>query len=391
MEDGYCNSQGKDPTRVLPILERATRPAILLIGDTLKIGGTEGQFVEVACGLDRSKWDVRVTCLRAEGLLRARLEAAGLAPWSCGPGSFKSPRFISAIWRLARYLRSEKIHLVHCFDFYSNLLGVPAVRLARVPVVIASQRDLGDLRPRGQQWLHGMMLRLATHVFVNTEKVAERLIRARTVPRERLTVIPNGVDLGRFTPGPNGSHRSGSIMIGTLANLRLEKGVEDLVRAVALIRARYANARLVVWGDGPLRPHLDALIGSLGLDGIVELRGSTMEPERVLRELDIFVLPSLSEACSNVLMEAMATGLPVVATNVGGNPALVQDEVTGLLVPPNDPAAIAKAIIRLIEEPGFAATLASQGLARIRTGFGMDMMLKRVESLYDQAAGGHEH
>src|SRR5256712_7242491 len=99
-----------------------TRPGILLIGDSLNVGGTEGQFVEVACGLDRSRWDVHVTCLRAVGPLRARLETAGIAVWSCGRESFKSPRCLLAVSGLVRYLRAHRIRLVQSFDFYSNIL-----------------------------------------------------------------------------------------------------------------------------------------------------------------------------------------------------------------------------------------------------------------------------
>ncbi len=109
----------------------AGHPAVLLIGDSLNLGGTEGQFVTVACGLNRARWDVHVSCLRAEGPLHARLERAGVHAWSCGRGSFKSPRLALAVLGLVRYLRAHRIRLVHSFDFYSNILGVPAARIAR--------------------------------------------------------------------------------------------------------------------------------------------------------------------------------------------------------------------------------------------------------------------
>src|SRR5262249_26813427 len=153
----------------------ATRPGILLIGDTLHVGGTEGQFVEVACGLDRSRWDVHLTCLRAVGPLRARIETAGMRVWSCGRGPLKSPRFVLAVWGLALYLRAHRIRLVHCFDFYSNILGVVAARTAGVPAVIVSQRELGDLRTPVQRRFYRLAMRLADYVLVNAEAVAERL------------------------------------------------------------------------------------------------------------------------------------------------------------------------------------------------------------------------
>src|SRR5438093_7100350 len=169
------------------------RPGILLIGDQLHVGGTEGQFVEVACGLDRSRWDVRLTCLRAVGPLRARIEAAGLSVWSCGRGSFKSPRFALAVYGLARYLRNHRIRLVHAFDFYSTVLGVLAARLARVPV-IASQRELGDLRTPLQRRCYRVAMRLADCVVVNTKVVAELLTLGHVLAPGRIIMIPNRVD-----------------------------------------------------------------------------------------------------------------------------------------------------------------------------------------------------
>jgi glycosyltransferase involved in cell wall biosynthesis len=363
---------------------------IFLLGDSLKIGGTEGQFAEMACGLDRSRWEVDVSCLRAEGPLRARLEAAGIRPWSCGSGSLKSPRAALSVLRLARHLRRRRIDVVHSFDFYSNVLGVPAARLARVPVVIASQRDLGDLRAHRQRLAHRVALRLADHVLVNSRAVADRLEQERTLPADRVVLIPNGVDAARFRPAADRRPvDSGPITVGTLANLRPEKGVADIVHAAAIVREQCANVRFAIIGDGPLRADLEWLIRAHHLEQWVELRGATTDPAAALRELDVFVLASHSEACSNGLLEAMATGLAVVATNVGGNPCLVDDERTGLLVPPADPVGLAKAIVRLVEEPALAAQFGARALDRVAE-FSVARMLAALEAFYDRTlSGGH--
>lgn len=342
--------------------------------------------MEIACRLDRSRWDLHLSCVRAEGPLRTKLEAAGLHAWSCvGTSSFKSPGIVAAILKLAGFLREHRIRLVHSFDFYSNVLGVPAARLARVPAVIASQRDLGNLRPSLQRRLHGMVLRLADRVVVNAEIVAEGIERAGIVGSSRIVVIPNGVDTARFCDARGEGSPPGRVTVGTMAMLRPEKGLLDFVRAAGHVVQQLPEARFFIWGEGPLRRELEGLIRELGLSGAVTVAGATLEPEAALRRLDIFVLPSLSEACSNALLEAMATGRPVVATRVGGNPALVEDEVTGLLVPPGDPAALAKAVIRLIQEPELAADLAVRAQRRVRTELSMDRMLERFEALYDQA------
>jgi glycosyltransferase involved in cell wall biosynthesis len=360
----------------------AARPAVLLMGDTLNFGGTEGQFVEVACGLDRSRWDVDVACIRAEGPLRARLEAAGLQAWSCGRGSFKSPRILGAVRALARHLRSRRVQILHSFDFYSNVLGVPAARMARVPVVIASQRDLGNLRPPLQQRLQRAMLSLATHVLVNSQATAERLAHTRAARAGRLSVIHNGVDLSRFGPPSATTALEPGVTVTVLANLRPEKGILQIVEAAAAVRRAAPQVHFDIWGEGPLRGAIEARIQALALADVVSLRGSTRTPEDALRRSDIFVLPSLSEASSNVILEAMATGLPVVATRIGGTPALVGD--AGMLVPPGDPPALAAALLDLVRDPATAARLGAAARTRALAEFGMNRMLERVEALYRQ-------
>ena len=363
------------------------QPRLLLLGDTLNLGGTEGQFAEVACGLDRARWDVQVACVRAEGPLRQRLEATGLRPWSLGPSSFKSPGLVLAILRLAAHLRRHAVRLVHCFDFYSNIVGVPAARLARTPAVIASQRDMGNLRRTGQQAIHTVALGLATHVLVNSDAIAAQLGRTRAARQNRLGVIHNGVDLVRFAPVAMPSRAGERTIIATLANLRAEKGLPQLVEAAAIVRRTTPRARFVIWGDGPLRSDLDAMIKTAGLTGIVEMRGTTREPDKVLKQCQIFVLPSLSEASSNVVLEAMATGLPVVATRVGGTPGLVEDQRTGILVPPGRADVLAHGILRLLDDPALAMRMGTEGRARALAEFGVDRMLDRMDTFYCSALG----
>jgi glycosyltransferase involved in cell wall biosynthesis len=363
------------------------RPRVLLLGDTLNFGGTEGQFVEVACGLDRSRWDLDVACVRAEGVFRDRLEGAGLRPWSLGPSSFKSPGLALAILRLALHLRRHAVRLVHCFDFYSNIVGVPAARLARTPAVIASQRDLGNIRERSQQFVHAIALGRASHILVNSEAIAARLTHLRAAREDRLGVIHNGVDVARFAPVALPADCEQLMTVGALAMLRPEKGLIQLVEAAAIVRRSVPRARFLIWGEGPLRGSLEGRIRSLGLTDVVEMPGATRSPEKALKRCQIFVLPSLSEACSNVVLEAMATGLPVVGTRVGGTPALVEDNRTGLLVPPDSAEALAQAIVRLLETPNMATEMGTQGRARALAEFGMDRMLDRVDAFYCRALG----
>lgn len=364
------------------------RPTLLLVGDTLDLGGTEGQFTELACRLDRARWNLEIACVRPEGPLLKPLEAAGLQPWRCGPTSFRSPLLLGAIVALARRLKSRGIDVLHSFGFYSNILALPAARLAGVRSVVGSQRDLGDLRAPAERFLHRFALRLAKHVVVNSEAVKERIIEGHGIRPGRVSVVPNGVDLSRFSPGPPRAHSSNGLVVGAMSNLRPEKGLPDLVRAVGLVRELGRDVRLVIHGEGPMRKDLAGMVAGLKLEPWVSLPGSTREPEVALRELDVFVLPSLSESCSNGLMEAMATALPVIATSVGGNVDLVQHEVTGLLVPPGDAPALAQAIVRLADDRALAAGLGERARTHADSVFGMDRMVARTEQLYARSLGG---
>ena len=358
---------------------RNGRPGVLLLGDTLNVGGTERQFVRVARGLDTTRWDVHVACLRAEGPLRSELEEAAIKVWSCGHGSLKPQKSVATILGLVRYLRRHHISLVHSFDFYSNLVGVPAARLAG-SAAIASQRNLGDLRPKTQRWLHLRILRGATRVVVNSRAIVERL---KGVLPDRIVVIPNGVDARPFrSERPRPPVAS---VFGTVANLHPYKGLGDLVQATAIVRRRHPQVRVVVWGEGRARRELESMIDELGLRGTVQLRGFTSDVAAALRECDAFVLPSRSEGCSNALLEAMASGLPVIASNVGGNGEIVADEGVGLLVPAGDAEALAGAMSRLIEDPALAQRLATGGASRVRADFSVEGMIERMETTYRRA------
>jgi glycosyltransferase involved in cell wall biosynthesis len=364
------------------------RPPILLVGDTLAVGGTERQFTEIARGLSHAGWQIHVACLRAEGPLRARLEEVGIHPWSCGEGSLKSPVFLRGIWRLARYMRRHRIGLVHSFDFYSNLYGVLAGRLARTRIVMASQRDLGDLRAPVQQRINRMMLRLAGRVLVNSEAAAARVREGDGVRPERVFVVRNGIDMSRFRPRELNGDAPRVRVFGTVANLRPEKGLSDFVRATALVRSQHPDVRVVIWGEGPLRPQLEDLVRNLSLHHVVELPGHAEDAEKAMSAMSAFVLPSLSESCSNSLMEAMTKGLPVIASNTGGNPELVVEGSSGLLVRPGDPADLARAMAYMMENPATAASLAAQAAQRARVEFSLPGMLAEVQAVYILALSG---
>jgi glycosyltransferase involved in cell wall biosynthesis len=296
-------------------------------------------------------------------------------------GSFRPWRLVRTLAALAREVRRRDIRLVHSFDFYSNVPGVLAARLTARSSV-ASQRELGDLKMPRQRRVQAFVLRRADRVVVNSPAVAERVRAETCVSRGRIVEVPNLVDHRRFAGSRRRSGMSPAPVVGTLANLRPEKGIGDLVRAAALVRGRYPAARFVVWGDGVCRGAIETEVDRLGVADIVRGAGATAVPERALAEMDLFVLPSLSEATSNALLEAMAAGLPVVATRVGGSPLIVEDGVTGLLVPPGAPGELAKAVITLLDDPRRAEAMGAAASAKVRVDHGAERVLASIEAVY---------
>ena len=217
--------------------------------------------------------------------------------------------------------------------------------------------------------------------MVNSRAIVERL---KGVLPDRIVVIPNGVEKRPFrSERPRPPVAS---VFGTVANLHPYKGLGDPVQATAIVRRRHPQVRVVIWGEGRARRELESMIDDLGLRGTVQLRGFTSDVASALRECDAFVLPSRSEGCSNALLEeAMASGLPVIASNVGGNGEIVADEGVGLLVPAGDAEALAGAMSRLIEDPALAQRLATAGAKRVRADFSVEGMLERMETTYRRA------
>jgi glycosyltransferase involved in cell wall biosynthesis len=204
--------------------------------------------------------------------------------------------------------------------------------------------------------------------------------------------IYNGVDVTRFpvasVQATAQARRAigmpvGVPLVGSLGRLHPQKGFSDLLTAFAQVRQRVSSVRLFVAGDGELRDDLEAQARSLGIAAAVTFAGVRADVSEILAALDVFVLPSLWEGMPNAVLEAMAAGLPVVATAVGGTPEVVVDRVTGLLVPPQDPGALARAIERLLRDPGLRRTMGRAGRRRVERHFHIQETVRQVQDLYE--------
>jgi glycosyltransferase involved in cell wall biosynthesis len=355
-------------------------PSVFLMTNSLETGGTERQFAAVAQALDRDAFTTSFGCLKREGAFLENLDA--LVEFSPGGSLLKwgSQRTRLA---LARHLRKQGTALAHSFDFYSNLMLIPTARVVGVPVVIGSFRQLGDLLTPMQFRAQKMIFQLCDRVICNSEAAADRLRRA-DFPEGKLTLIPNGLTDDFFAPVSPALPRDGATLnIGMISRMNdPSKRHDAFLRAAARLAARFPNLQFILAGDGPLRPGLEQLAESLGLNGRVVFMGERRDIPAVLASLDVIVLPSASESLSNVILESMAAGVPVVATCIGGNPELIQHGETGLLVPDGDENQLAAALETFLMQPDLRRLCGSKAREKAKAGYGIRQVTDRYQDLY---------
>ena len=340
-------------------------------------GGTERQMIELVERLDRSRFDVHVACFHDEGAWRERVHRA--APVSAFPiHGFARPTTMARAAAFAAWCRSRRIAILQTCDFYANTFALPAAALAGVPARIGSRRELKPDKSAAQLALQRQAYRFAHRIVANSAAAAEQLVREGVRP-QRIRVIANGVDGERFA----GTARRGDVRtIVTVANLRQEKAHEVLIEAAAHLVARGRQLTFVIVGDGPRRAALQRLVDERGLQERVVFTGHRDDVAALLAEADVFVLPSRSEAFPNAAMEAMASGLPVVASGVGGVLDLIEPDRTGLLVPPDRSDALADAIDRLVSSPECAARIGAAARDAVAARYSFERMVQSFESLY---------
>ncbi len=372
---------------------RRRRGKILHVVCTLDLGGTETQMVQVVGKLDRIGYDVTVVCLHKGGPLRETLAEAGIkvVDYTKPPGSLISLKGIVQILSFARFIRREEFDVVHANDLWANLIAVPAGRLAGVPMVISSQRDLAHLwwytpfRKKVIQKIH----KWAHCVIANSVAVRQMLQEEFHIPEEHVRVIHNGVDLTRFDGARDSRQKLFPDfdpqwkLIVTVANMHSAvKGHYELIEAARIVRDSIPEARFLLVGDGEERLKLEEAVRSAGMQDRIVFLNSRSDVSEVLSCCDLFVLPSRAEGLPNALLEALAAGLPVIATAVGGVPDIIEDGVNGVLIPPQNPAALADALLRVLKNPRLSEKLGRGGRDRVRTNFSFDHTISELRRIY---------
>jgi glycosyltransferase involved in cell wall biosynthesis len=353
----------------------------------LEAGGSERQMREIAKALDRSRFEPHIGCFHPEGAARRELEAAGVPLVHLPVYSFASAGAASGAFQLARYVRHNNIRLVHTFDYPLTVFAVPLGRFFTPAVVLSSQRSHRDLIPRNYRRLVRVTDRLVDAIVVNCEFIRRHLQHDEHLPAGRIQLCYNGIDLDTFrphdTPPPPDLPRD-SFVIGVVSALRPEKGLPTLLQAFARVRRLRSGMKLAIVGGGSMLEPLQSQAAALGIREDCVFAVPTARVADWLGAIHIFVLPSLSEALSNSLMEAMACGCCAVASNVGGNPELIRNGETGLLFEPGDTAALSAALQTLIENESLRKRLSAAGTAFIREHFSIGAAARRMGEIYTQ-------
>lgn len=364
------------------------------------IGGTEKQVVALARRLDCTRFDQSFGCLRRWGPLLEEMEREyGPIPEYRIP-NLHSAQTLRQQLKLAATLHRQRVQVLHSYNFYANVFSLPAAKLARVPCVVASIRDMGVYLTPKQQYVQKLVCRLADRIVVNADAI-KHWLTAQGYRGERVTVIPNGVDVARFSgvPAELDLHRTLGVpenarLVLMLARLNPEKGIEYFLRAAARVSARFPEAYFLIVGesftshqgvfasDREYPRQLAELAANLGIGERLRITGFATDIPSLLAQVSVSVLPSLSEGLSNTLLESMAAGVPVVATRVGGTPEAITDGEHGLLVSPKDDAALAEAICAILADAELARRLGRQARARAVQRYSLERMVQANQDLY---------
>jgi glycosyltransferase involved in cell wall biosynthesis len=366
-----------------------SKSVCLLITD-LAYGGTPRSVQALALGLRDRGHEVHVASLLSGGEVAQELAAAGIR---VTPLAIERHGPIAAARALYQLLRRQRPAVLHAFLFHANFLGRVIGRLAGVRCVIVSERSVEPQKRASRVWLDRLTWWLAKWWTVNADATAAVLAARERIAPGRIVAIPTGVDTDRFSPSTDDSDLRGrlglesrnvvAVCIGRLDRL---KGHDTLVDAFARVAAARPHVHLLLVGEGAERNAIEARAAASGIGDRVHWAGSVADVRPYLRAADLFVLASDAEGTPGAVLEAMAMGLPVVATCIGGTPEAVADGETGLLVAPRDSAALAAAMLRLIDDPESARRMGERGRARAVERYSMRRVLDLTEALYARTA-----
>lgn len=356
----------------------------------LDAGGAERALVQIVTRLNRQRWEPFVFCLSDEGELAAVLRNAGISVTCLGAGK---QSILRVVWQLYRGLAQLRPAVLQTFLYHANIAGRIAGRAARVPLIVSGIR-VAEKRSRLRLWIdRATDWMVDGHICVSRDVAAFSTGKGR-LPAAKIHVIPNGVDAAQFAQAvpadltPFGIPK-GSRTVLFVGRLDQQKGPFVLLEAVKDLLPTHADVHVLFVGDGPQREKLHAWAREKKLDARVHFVGRRHDVPSLLRSAALFVLPSLWEGLPNVVLEAMAAGVPVIASGVEGIGELIEHEKTGLVVTPDSPSRLAAAMRWCLENPEAAQRMATEAQHHVISQFTWDHVTSQYEQIYSQLLARH--
>ena len=365
------------------------RLRVLLLIDEMEVGGSQRQVAAIASGLDRRRFEAHVGYFRRSSHFVELLRAEGIPVYAIPK---RSPIDLGFVWRLFRLLRSGQYDVVHCFSFTAELWTALVLPFCRRAALVTSIRGIYDWYAPWQWRVKRIISRRSRRVVANSKAAARYSQVSGGLDGDSISVVYNGLAEGQ-APGAGSAEVRASLGVLPEQILALfvgrvvaDKGLNCLVQACTLLGGDSRRIAVRLVGDGPLRATLEGAIATAGLQEVIQFVGERRDVQNLLLAADVFVLPSLRESLSNALLEAMAAGVAVIASDAGGNPELVEDGATGLLFVTGDANELAVGLRRLIADPEYRRRLAASGQASARASFGYQRMCEEMQRIYLAAA-----
>lgn len=361
--------------------------------DTIKsIGGAELHLFNLLKSIDKNTFEPIVFTLEKGGSLVERIRSLNIRIEEVPIKRIYTPAAINPLIYMAEILKEKNTKIIQTFHFASDIIGPVLAKLAKIPIVISSRRDMGFKNKKRHTWAYRLINPFITKIIVNSQAVGLSLRTREKIEQGKMVVIYNGVNLKNFDPAivnktqlkkklglPVRSH-----VVGMIANLHPIKGYPDFLSAARFVINKLNDTHFLIVGDGNLKVSLQRTATELNINENVHFLGAKSEITEILSIMDVSVLSSLSEGFSNTILESMAMEKPVVATNVGGNPEAIVHGMNGLLVEPKASKDLSDAILLLLQNKKYAEYMGKNARETVRKRFSQDKMIKKITILYSK-------
>lgn len=381
---------------------------VLHVVSSLNLGDGITVVVKTLCqNLDRTRFSVSICCLAGRGYLADDFKQMGVNVYALNAKSSTSPLYILRnlynTWKLVRWLRQEKFDIVHAHEFFSGTLGRLAGWLAGVPVIILALHNKDAWKRFPHVTIDRWLATVTDRIVTNSEATKQFAVEFEGLSEEKFVVIHNGIDLSRFNDVKDGGQLRtewgiglDELVVGTVGRLVEQKGFRYLIKAAAIVRSKRGDVKFVIVGpDGhpseSVKDELVRLVKDLRLERVVIFAGVRRDVPQIMSMFDLFVLPSLWEGFGLAVAEGMAMKKAVVISRVDALPEIVEDGVTGVLVPPGDENTLGVEILRLLEDRDLRLRMGAKGRERIEMRFTASVMTRKVEKLYESLTKSSDH